>query len=227
MPLMKWKSCTFRRINWTWLRWTQRLCLLYRLGRYLWILFGILINLNKLMKLNDYWWVLFINLAVIHYLCKHWRIFFSFEQHIISWLSICQYVAVCDPQVDMQWVQVLAEGWATPLNGFMREREYLQCLHFDCLLDGKMSFMFSRKNNIFTVKFSPAILKKCTRWRWVLMKWITQISRSLSCYIYIYTRTWAQWAPGGFVSFPSVQSHSSSCSSICSSLAFILPNYNN
>ena len=40
-------------------------------------------------------------------------------------------------QVDMQWVQVLAEGWATPLNGFMREREYLQCLHFDCLLDGK------------------------------------------------------------------------------------------
>uniref|UniRef100_A0A8C6TNQ2 3'-phosphoadenosine 5'-phosphosulfate synthase 1 n=1 Tax=Neogobius melanostomus TaxID=47308 RepID=A0A8C6TNQ2_9GOBI len=39
-------------------------------------------------------------------------------------------------KVDMQWVQVLAEGWATPLNGFMREREYLQCLHFDCLLDG-------------------------------------------------------------------------------------------
>ncbi|KAJ8335775.1 hypothetical protein SKAU_G00391170 [Synaphobranchus kaupii] len=38
-------------------------------------------------------------------------------------------------KVDMQWVQVLAEGWATPLNGFMREREYLQCLHFDFLLD--------------------------------------------------------------------------------------------
>lgn len=39
-------------------------------------------------------------------------------------------------KVDMQWVQVLAEGWATPLSGFMKEREYLQCLHFDCLLDG-------------------------------------------------------------------------------------------
>uniref|UniRef100_A0A673W4F7 3'-phosphoadenosine 5'-phosphosulfate synthase 1 n=1 Tax=Salmo trutta TaxID=8032 RepID=A0A673W4F7_SALTR len=39
-------------------------------------------------------------------------------------------------KVDMQWVQVLAEGWATPLNGFMRERAFLQCLHFDCLLDG-------------------------------------------------------------------------------------------
>lgn len=51
------------------------------------------------------------------------------------------YYCIC--QVDMQWVQVLAEGWATPLNGFMREREYLQCLHFDCLLDGR----------IFTVLF--------------------------------------------------------------------------
>ncbi|KAJ8335459.1 hypothetical protein SKAU_G00388010 [Synaphobranchus kaupii] len=38
-------------------------------------------------------------------------------------------------KVDMQCVQVLAEGWATPLNGFMREREYLQCPCFDCLLD--------------------------------------------------------------------------------------------
>ena len=34
---------------------------------------------------------------------------------------------------DMQWVQVLSEGWASPLRGFMREDEYLQCLHFNCL----------------------------------------------------------------------------------------------
>ncbi|XP_073722903.1 bifunctional 3'-phosphoadenosine 5'-phosphosulfate synthase 2b [Misgurnus anguillicaudatus] len=39
-------------------------------------------------------------------------------------------------ELDMQWVQVLAEGWATPLRGFMREREYLQVLHFGNLLDG-------------------------------------------------------------------------------------------
>ncbi|XP_075910974.1 bifunctional 3'-phosphoadenosine 5'-phosphosulfate synthase 2-like isoform X4 [Petromyzon marinus] len=39
-------------------------------------------------------------------------------------------------ELDLQWVQVLSEGWATPLAGFMREREYLQCLHFNCLLDG-------------------------------------------------------------------------------------------
>lgn len=38
-------------------------------------------------------------------------------------------------QVDLQWVQVLAEGWATPLTGFMREREFLQCQHFGTLID--------------------------------------------------------------------------------------------
>ena len=51
--------------------------------------------------------------------------------------------------LDMQWVQVLGEGWATPLSGFMREREYLQTLHFGCLVDGEplrilrdLSFVF-------------------------------------------------------------------------------------
>lgn len=38
-------------------------------------------------------------------------------------------------KLDMQWLQVLGEGWATPLTGFMREREFLQCQHFNCLLD--------------------------------------------------------------------------------------------
>ncbi|KAG8177013.1 hypothetical protein JTE90_006955 [Oedothorax gibbosus] len=38
-------------------------------------------------------------------------------------------------ELDLQWVQVLSEGWATPLKGFMREREYLQCMHFRCLLE--------------------------------------------------------------------------------------------
>ncbi|NP_001118238.1 bifunctional 3'-phosphoadenosine 5'-phosphosulfate synthase-like isoform X2 [Strongylocentrotus purpuratus] len=39
-------------------------------------------------------------------------------------------------KLDMQWTQVLAEGWASPMMGFMREREFLQCQHFNCLLDG-------------------------------------------------------------------------------------------
>lgn len=34
---------------------------------------------------------------------------------------------------DLQWVQVLSEGWASPLSGFMKEDQYLQCLHFNCL----------------------------------------------------------------------------------------------
>uniref|UniRef100_A0A669CKU8 3'-phosphoadenosine 5'-phosphosulfate synthase 2a n=1 Tax=Oreochromis niloticus TaxID=8128 RepID=A0A669CKU8_ORENI len=40
-------------------------------------------------------------------------------------------------KLDLQWVQVLAEGWASPLKGFMREREFLQTMHFGNLLDGK------------------------------------------------------------------------------------------
>lgn len=38
-------------------------------------------------------------------------------------------------KIDLQWLQVLGEGWATPMTGFMREREFLQCQHFNCLLD--------------------------------------------------------------------------------------------
>lgn len=41
--------------------------------------------------------------------------------------------------VDLQWVQVLAEGWASPLKGFMTEREYLQVLHFNCVSDSGVS----------------------------------------------------------------------------------------
>lgn len=37
--------------------------------------------------------------------------------------------------VDLQWVQVLAEGWAKPLRGFMTEDQFLQCIHFNTLAD--------------------------------------------------------------------------------------------
>lgn len=36
--------------------------------------------------------------------------------------------------VELQWLQVLSEGWAYPMKGFMREQEYLQVLHFNCML---------------------------------------------------------------------------------------------
>uniref|UniRef100_A0A1D1YVP3 sulfate adenylyltransferase n=1 Tax=Anthurium amnicola TaxID=1678845 RepID=A0A1D1YVP3_9ARAE len=33
--------------------------------------------------------------------------------------------------IDLEWVHVVGEGWASPLRGFMREEEYLQSLHFN------------------------------------------------------------------------------------------------
>ncbi|XP_022134257.1 ATP sulfurylase 2 [Momordica charantia] len=36
-------------------------------------------------------------------------------------------------KIDLEWVHVISEGWASPLRGFMREEEYLQSLHFNCL----------------------------------------------------------------------------------------------
>ena len=39
-------------------------------------------------------------------------------------------------KVVVQCVQVLAKDWLISLNGFIRNGEYLQCLHFDYLLDG-------------------------------------------------------------------------------------------
>lgn len=39
--------------------------------------------------------------------------------------------------IDLQWLQVLAEGWASPLRGFMSERQYLQSLHFSQLFENQ------------------------------------------------------------------------------------------
>ncbi|XP_059632456.1 ATP sulfurylase 1, chloroplastic [Cornus florida] len=36
-------------------------------------------------------------------------------------------------KIDLEWVHVLSEGWASPLRGFMRESEFLQTLHFNSL----------------------------------------------------------------------------------------------
>ena len=45
--------------------------------------------------------------------------------------------------LDMQWLHVLSEGWATPLRGFMRQDEYLQSQHFNALRlsDGSLTNM--------------------------------------------------------------------------------------
>ncbi|CBY36991.1 unnamed protein product [Oikopleura dioica] len=43
-------------------------------------------------------------------------------------------------KMDLEWFQILSEGWATPLNGFMREDEMLQSLHFNCLVKNGESY---------------------------------------------------------------------------------------
>lgn len=47
-------------------------------------------------------------------------------------------------KVDAQWLQVLAEGWAAPLGGFMNEEEYLQVYN---IIDYNYNnnFQFSKK----------------------------------------------------------------------------------
>lgn len=41
------------------------------------------------------------------------------------------YTKLAINKVSMQWLQVLAEGWASPLKGFMSEKQFLQCIHFN------------------------------------------------------------------------------------------------
>jgi 3'-phosphoadenosine 5'-phosphosulfate synthase len=43
-------------------------------------------------------------------------------------------------KIDLEWVHVVSEGWASPLRGFMRQAEYLQALHFNAwrLEDGSL-----------------------------------------------------------------------------------------
>merc|ERR1719181_1432439 len=42
--------------------------------------------------------------------------------------------AVPMTDIDVNWLQVIGEGWASPLRGFMREGHLVQTLHFDSIL---------------------------------------------------------------------------------------------
>ncbi|XP_039207941.1 bifunctional 3'-phosphoadenosine 5'-phosphosulfate synthase 2 isoform X3 [Crotalus tigris] len=52
-----------------------------------------------------------------------------------TWAKAGTLPSINITKLDLQWVQVLSEGWATPLKGFMREKEYLQVIHFGTLLN--------------------------------------------------------------------------------------------
>lgn len=57
---------------------------------------------------------------------KHIPELFVREERMNSVMSYAQNLPKLDiGVVDLQWVQVLAEGWAYPLKGFMREQEFL------------------------------------------------------------------------------------------------------
>uniref|UniRef100_A0A0N4ZJZ0 APS kinase n=1 Tax=Parastrongyloides trichosuri TaxID=131310 RepID=A0A0N4ZJZ0_PARTI len=51
-------------------------------------------------------------------------------------------------ETELEWLHVLSEGWATPLSGFMRERQYLQCLHFGQLIDLKKKCTMPGESNV-------------------------------------------------------------------------------
>ena len=42
--------------------------------------------------------------------------------------------------IDVNWLQVIGEGWAAPLKGFMREGTLVQCLHFNSMLVDQNNF---------------------------------------------------------------------------------------
>lgn len=53
-------------------------------------------------------------------------------------------------KIDLQWLQVLIEGWATPLKGFMTEEELLHCLYFSGISNG-----MSNKKLCIDLDFQP------------------------------------------------------------------------
>ena len=73
-------------------------------------------------------------------------------------------------QLDLQWVQVLSEGWATPLKGFLREKEYLQVTHFGTLLDGMGFSLFLCLYYYFFCYLANSM--KCPKsWQFLFSSW--------------------------------------------------------
>lgn len=56
------------------------------------------------------------------------ELFVSGDRKVAAVAEASQLPALSITTVDLQWVQVLAEGWASPLTGFMTEDQFLQVL---------------------------------------------------------------------------------------------------
>jgi 3'-phosphoadenosine 5'-phosphosulfate synthase len=79
--------------------------------------------------------------------------------------------------IDVNWLQTIAEGWAAPLKGFMREGELLQTIHFNSILVDPHNLtgtkdLYSKKTNMQDfdsvppkrVSMSVPIVLPCTQY---------------------------------------------------------------
>jgi 3'-phosphoadenosine 5'-phosphosulfate synthase len=55
--------------------------------------------------------------------------------------------------IDVNWMQTIAEGWAAPLKGFMREGALLQTMHFNSILVDPMNITGSKAINEMKTNF--------------------------------------------------------------------------
>lgn len=43
--------------------------------------------------------------------------------------EIVEMQSLAISKIDLQWIQVLSEGWAAPLTGFMNKEQYLEVMN--------------------------------------------------------------------------------------------------
>jgi 3'-phosphoadenosine 5'-phosphosulfate synthase len=55
--------------------------------------------------------------------------------------------------IDVNWLQTVAEGWAAPLKGFMREGTLLQTIHFNSMLVDPMNITGNVRSNEISTNF--------------------------------------------------------------------------
>lgn len=79
----------------------------------------------------------------------------SENQRELKCLEAEKMVKVRLTKIDLEWVHVVSEGWASPLKGFMRENEYLQSLHFNSL---RMKYVNGNGNDSIVNMSLPIVL---------------------------------------------------------------------
>lgn len=111
-------------------------------------------------------------------------------------------------KVDLEWVHVLSEGWASPLKGFMRESEFLQTLHFNSLRMSDGSFVNmslpivlaidDSQKSLIGASTSVALVDKDENLVAILSKYglfcLTLFLHFLKCVVFIYCPFYMYWS---------------------------------